>query len=271
MENRLGRGLLLGALVVTLLCSVMGCENQQNTENKQDTSLQKILDSGTLVLGLDNGFPPMGFLTREGRLEGFDIDVAQEVCNRMGIKLEKQPIDWKSKEIALNNRIIDCIWNGMSITPERAENMTLSEPYMKNELIFVVPGESTAKGITDLKGKKVGVQVGSTAKADLEKKNLDVKIVPYEDNLQLLEGLRIRSVDAVLIDSVVAYYFVFSNEETYYVLPESLGEEEYAIGFRKGDKSLRDQIQKILGMMKEDGTLGEISTKWFGSDITIVK
>ena len=78
-------------------------------------------------------------------------------------------------------------------------------------------------------------------------------------------------IDAALLDSVVAFYFINSSENQYFVLPDSLGEEEYAVGFRKGDQTLRDKVQEILSEMKADGTLGEISKKWFGSDITIVK
>lgn len=266
--------LLAGVVTMALLLTAAGCGGGANKNDAADDgSLQKVLDAKQLVLGLDASFPPMGFTDESGELVGFDIDVAQAVCDRLGIALVKRPIDWDAKEDDLNGGTIDCIWNGMSATPERAESMDLSEPYMKNELIFVVSGDSDAKGVRDLKGKTVGVQSGSTAQEMLEASELygDISVAPLGDNLELLEQLKRGKVDAALLDSVVAYYFIFISDERYFVLPDSLGEEEYAIGFRKGDQALRDKVQEIIGDMKADGTLSDISTKWFGSDITIVK
>lgn len=238
-----------------------------------DDSLQKILDAKKLVLGLDASFPPMGFTDEANEIVGFDIDVAQEVCNRLGIELVKQPINWDTKEEDLNLGKIDCIWNGMSINPARAEAMNLSEPYMKNEMIFVVPGNSEAKSIDDLKGKTVGVQTGSTAQEILEAADIysSITVTPLEDNITLLNQMELGFSDAVFLDSVVANYIITENNKDYVVLPGNLEAEEYAIGFRKNDQTLRDKVQEILSAMKADGKLGEISTKWFGSDVTTVK
>ncbi|MBQ3841203.1 MAG: amino acid ABC transporter substrate-binding protein [Ruminiclostridium sp.] len=238
-----------------------------------DDSLQKILDAKKLVLGLDASFPPMGFTDEANEIVGFDIDVAQEVCNRLGIELVKQPINWDTKEEDLNLGKIDCIWNGMSINPARAEAMNLSEPYMKNEMIFVVPGNSEAKSIDDLKGKTVGVQTGSTAQEILEAADIysSITVTPLEDNITLLNQMELGFSDAVFLDSVVANYIITENNKDYVVLPGNLEAEEYAIGFRKNDQTLRDKVQETLSAMKADGKLGEISTKWFGSDVTTVK
>ena len=238
-----------------------------------DDSLQKILDAKKLVLGLDASFPPMGFTDEANEIVGFDIDVAQEVCNRLGIELVKQPINWDTKEEDLNLGKIDCIWNGMSINPARAEAMNLSEPYMKNEMIFVVPGNSEAKSIDDLKGKTVGVQTGSTAQEILEAADIysSITVTPLEDNITLLNQMELGFSDAVFLDSVVANYIITENNQDYVVLPGNLEAEEYAIGFRKNDQTLRDKVQETLSAMKADGKLGEISTKWFGSDVTTVK
>ncbi len=238
-----------------------------------DDSLQKVLDAKQLVLGLDASFPPMGFTNEANEIVGFDIDVAQEVCNRMGITLVKQPIVWDNKEEDLNVGKIDCVWNGMSINDARRKTMNLSDPYMNNEMIFVVPGNSSVKTMDDLKGKTVGVQSGSSAEeilmaADIYK---DITVTALEDNVTLLSQMELGFSDAVFLDSIVANYFITENSKDYVILPGNLEAEEYAIGFRKNDQTLRDEIQRILGEMKADGKLGEISTKWFGSDVTTVK
>ncbi|MBP7186740.1 MAG: amino acid ABC transporter substrate-binding protein [Ruminococcus sp.] len=248
-------------------------EESETPAAEGDQSLQNILDKGELVLGLDASFPPMGFTDESNEIIGFDIDVAQEVCNRMGVELVKQPINWDTKEEDLKVGKIDCIWNGMSINPARAEAMNLSEPYMKNEMIFVVPADSEVKSMDDLEGKTVGVQTGSTAQEILEAwdKFDTITESPLEENVTALSQMELGFSDAVFLDSVVANYFITSNNKDYVVLDGNLEAEEYAVGFRKEDQALRDEVQKTLSEMKADGALGEISTKWFGSDVTTVQ
>ncbi len=268
------RKLLAGMTAFALIFTAAGCGGAARTDAPaSDGSLQRVLDAGRLVIGLDANYPPMGFTDDSGEIVGFDIDVAQEVCGRLGIELVKQPINWDAKEDELNSGVIDCIWNGMSATPERAASMNLSEPYMKNELIFVVPENSAALTPRDLEGMTVGVQSGSTTREVLEASSLyaSIKVVLFDDCLSLFQQVKEGKIDAAFVDSIVAYYFLFSSDERYFVLDNSLSEEECAIGFRKGDRELRDRVQELLSEMKADGTLGRISTKWFGSDITLVR
>lgn len=248
-----------------------GSEDAQ-TENG-DNSLQKVLDAHQFVLGLDATFKPMGYTDENDEIVGFDIDVAAEMCARLGVDLVKQPINWDTKEQDLNVGKIDCIWNGMSINASREKEMNLSEPYMKNSMVFVVPADSDAKEMKDLKKKNIAVQNGSSAQEILEASDLADKITmtALATNVEALQQMELGLVDAVFLDSVVANYEISSSGKNYVILPDGLEEEEYAIGFRKEDQALRDKVQEILHEMKEDGKLGEISTKWFGSDITTVE
>ena len=258
-------------LVMTGACGSGASSSESKTG--EDTSLQKVLDAKQLILGLDASFPPMGFTDENNEIVGFDIDVAQEVCNRMGVELVKRPINWDTKEQDLNVGTIDCIWNGMSINASRQEAMNLSDAYMKNEMIFVVPAGSSVKSMDDLSGKTIGVQSGSSAQEILEgwDKYSEITATPLEDNVEALRQMELGFSDAVFLDSVVANYLITSNNKDYVVLDGNLEAEEYAIGFRKGDQALRDKVQETLSAMKADGSLGEISTKWFGSDVTTVK
>jgi polar amino acid transport system substrate-binding protein len=259
-----------------MLFAFAGCSGDKKDSSSttgEDVSLQKVIDSGKLVLGLDATFKPMGYTNDKDEIVGFDIDVAEEVCKRMGVKLVKESINWETKEQDLNAGRIDCIWNGMSVSPSRAEEMNLSEPYMKNSMVFVVPVDSDAKTMDDLSKKVIGVQNGSTAQDILNASDIADTITEQAmpTNIEALQQMELGLVDAVFLDSVVANYEITSSGKNYIVLPDGLEEEEYAIGFRKNDQKLRDEVQKILGEMKADGTLGEISTEWFGSDITTVK
>ena len=125
----------------------------------EDNSLQKVLDSGKLVLGLDPTFKPMGYTDENDNIVGFDIDVAKEVCSRLGVELETYSVNWDTKEQDLNAGTIDCIWNGLSVSDERKKVMLMSEPYMKNEMVFVVNGSSDVASQADLAGKNIAVQI----------------------------------------------------------------------------------------------------------------
>ena len=247
-------------------------ENSDETAAaSEDASLQNVLDSGKLILGLDATFKPMGFTDDEDNIVGFDIDLAEEVCKRMGVELVKQPVDWDTKEQDLEAGKIDCIWNGMSVTDERAEIMNLSDPYMKNDMIFVVKTDSAIASQADLDGKTVAVQSGSSAQTILAESGLNITTVELATNVECLQQLELDLADAVFMDSVVANYEITTTGKAFTVLPDGLSPEEYAIGFRKNDQTLRDEVQKILSEMKADGTVEEISTKWFGSDITTIQ
>jgi polar amino acid transport system substrate-binding protein len=240
-----------------------------------DESLKKVKEKGELVLGLDDSFPPMGYRNENNEIVGFDIDVANEVCTRMGVELKLQPISWDAKEQELNSGNIDCIWNGMSVNEERKKAMNLSEPYMKNRMVLVVLKDSGYASKDDLKGKSIGVQNGSSAQEALENSDFakTVKeIISYDTNVKGFMDLEAKGIDALCVDEVVANNFISQQNKNYLVLDDSsFVDEEYAIGFRKNDQALRDEVQKIISEMKADGKLAEISTKWFGKDVTIVK
>ncbi len=261
------------ALILAAAAGAVWVRNAGRTDAPvSDGSLQKILNSGRLVLGVDANFPPMSFVEEDEDIVGFDVDMFREVCKRLGVELIRRSIDWDDKEEELNGGTIDCI-GSMSVTPESAREMNLSEPYIKETLTFVVPGNSSARWLRDLKGRKIGVQAGSTTQEALEKLDIykDITPVLFDDNLTILRQLKTGDLDAGLVDSVAAYYFIYSSSERYFFLPENLGEEKFAIGFRKNDKELRNRVQEILSEMKADGSLGKISKKCFGSDITIVR
>lgn len=181
-------------------------------EDIGDDSLQKILDKGVMVLGLDETFPPMGYRNESGEIVGFDIDLATEVAKRLGVELELQPIDWNAKEMELNNGNIDMIWNGMSLTPERVESMNMSKPYIANRQIIIV---NSASGITckaDLAGKKVAAQAGSSAidaiNADAETAATFGDLVEFDNNNAAYLDLKAGRVDALVVDEVVGRYMI---------------------------------------------------------------
>jgi polar amino acid transport system substrate-binding protein len=239
-----------------------------------DQSLQKVLDKGKFVLGLDDSFPPMGFRDDKNNIVGYDIDLAREACKRMGVELVCQPIDWSAKEQELATGEIDCIWNGFTITAERKQNLLFTPPYLKNAQVVVVDGPSSYKTLADLAGKSVGVQSGSSAEDALNnaadfKKSLK-QVIEYKDNLTALMDLETGGIQAVVMDLIVANDSIHRSGKDFRILGESLAPEEYGVAFRKGDKALEEKVWSELLAMQADGTVAAISKKWLGADLSII-
>jgi polar amino acid transport system substrate-binding protein len=219
----------------------------------------------------------MGFRDDADNIVGFDVDLAKAVCEKLGVELVLQPIEWDAKEQELNTKNIDCIWNGFSVTPDRLENLTMTEPYLLNNISLVVVQGSAVTTMADMAGKKLAVQSGSSAEETLN--NDDNKafreslglVNPFGDYVTALMDLETGNSDAVLMDSVVANYMINDAGKDFVVLDETLLADEYAIGFRKGEEALCDAFENALKELKADGTVEEIATKWFGSDITLIK
>ena len=215
---------ILSAIMALSVLAFAGCKKIDSNEG-EDKSLQKILDKKEFVLGLDDSFPPMGFRNENDEIVGFDIDVAREVCSRMGVELKIQPIAWDSKQFELDNGNIDCVWNGMSIDEERQEKMNLSEPYMENKMVLVVLSDSGYDSQASLKDKKIAVQNGSTAQKILNASDFvkTVKeVVGFGDNIMAFTDLDGKGVDAVFIDKVFADYYIKTNNKNYTVLTDGL-------------------------------------------------
>ncbi len=271
------------AAMAAMMLFAVGCGSSSSSSDSKsatssstggdDNSLKKVLDAGKLVLGLDATFKPMGYTDENDKIVGFDIDLAEEVCKRMGVKLETYNVNWDTKEQDLNAGTIDCIWNGLSVSDERKKQMLMSEPYMNNSMVFMVNKDSGVKSKDDLKGKKIAVQNGSTAQEILKDSDIGKESTMTElaTNVEAIQQLDLKMVDAVFLDSVVANYEITSTGKDYEVLADGLSEEQYAVGFKLGANELCKKVEDTLKEMKKDGKIEEISKKWFGSDVTTIK
>ena len=238
----------------------------------QDNSLNDVKSKGVFIMGLDDTFPPMGFRGDNGDIVGFDIDLAKEVAKRMGVELEVKPVDWSSVILSLNKGDIDVIWNGLTITETRKKQIAFSDVYLKNRLVIIVPQGSRIKKLSDLEGKKVGVQLGSSNEEALLKSPVGNKIrdvKKYDVNVSAFLDLKAKRIDAVAIDEIVARYYIKLNNEKFIVLDKEIVNENYGIGFRKNDTALLNEVNKIINEMKKDGTTARISKKWFSKDLVV--
>ena len=277
---------LLGMLAAFMLAGCSSAKTSESTAASETTTVEsKVTEETTkaassdskttFTVGFDQDFPPMGFVGDDGEFTGFDLDLAVEVARRLGKEIKYQPIAWDAKDMELSSGTIDCIWNGFS-TQNREDKYTWTKPYMKNDQVFVVRSDSDINSFDDLAGKTVEVQIDSSAEAVLKE---NTKLSDTFGKLQTVADfntgfmdLEMGGVDALAMNSVVANYQITKRDaEDFKVLDTPLSSEEYAVGFKLGNEALRDEVQKALDEMKDDGTLKTISEKWFGKDVTILE
>ena len=257
---------ILKALTVLLIISALAggmaaCGKKEKAQ----------MSDGTFTVGFDAEFPPYGYKDESGEYVGFDLDLAQEVCNRNGWTLVKQPIDWDSKDMELNSGTISCIWNGFTMDG-REDEYTWSSAYVDNSQVVVVRADSGITKLSDLAGKVVVVQADSSALAaftgeDAEEANRALaasfqSLQQVSDYNSAFMNLESGSVDAVCMDIGVAKYELEARGSKYVMLNEHVSSEQYGIGFKKGNTELRNQVQEALNEMLADGTFNEIAQKW---------
>jgi polar amino acid transport system substrate-binding protein len=264
---------LTAAVVCLLTAGALFAAGGREAGEEQADSLQNIKDKGELVLGLDDSFPPMGFRDTAGEIVGFDIDLAREVADRLGVDLVLQPIDWDAKILDLNSRDIDVIWNGLTITPERQEAIDFSKPYIANRQIVIVQAESGIETKSDLAGARVGIQLGSSAEDAVNSDPATLEsfadLSKYQDNVQALMDLETGRIDAVVVDEILGRYYISKKPGVFAVARDHFAEEEYGIGFRKGETEFVAAVDAALDEMVADGTAAEISEKWFGENVLL--
>lgn len=236
-----------------------------------DDSWTRIKEQGYFILGLDDSFPPMGYRDDNNEIVGFDIDLAREVAERMGVEVRLQPVVWETVTQELNKGTIDVIWNGCTINEERLAVIDFTKPYMDNKQVVVVLKDSPYQTLEDLSGKKLAIQQGSSAEAALDAnaqfKDSLSEIVKFEDNAKAFLDLDSERVDCVAVDVCVYGYYFQQFPDKYRMIEASLGDEQFGVGVRKADDAFTAELQKAIDAVYADGTAGEISKKWFGEDI----
>ena len=267
----------LFTLTALMMLLLVGCSSgakpandaPNNSGNAKQEAAAELDKSKTYVMGMDDTFAPMGFRDEKGNIVGFDVDLAQKAAEEMGIKIEYQPIDWTVKESELESGNVDLLWNGFSITPERQKKVLFSDPYMDNRQIIITLKDSPVNSKADLAGKRVTVQGESSALEAVMKDDAFVKAlaeppVEYATNNECFKDIEAKRCDAIVVDEVLARYYMKQNgEENYKVLEDNFGEEQFAVGMRKDDTALMDALNQAMKELREDGTYDEIYQKYF--------
>lgn len=230
-------------------------------------------DSKTLVVGFDAEYPPFGYMDDNGEYVGFDLDLAQKVCDNLGWELVKTPINWDSKDMELNAGNIDCIWNGFTING-REDDYTWSDPYLNNEQVVVVAADSGIETLADLAGKDVVVQAASAALDALnsdDNKELTESFASLTENPDYntaFMNIDSGAADAVAVDIGVAKYQLSQREEgKYVILEEPIQSEQYGIGFKKGNDELKDTVWAEVMSLYEAGEVDKLAEQYEVADM----
>ena len=264
--------------VITLIVMVLvitGCASGGKEKPRKDNWNDFQIDK-KVVIGFDNTFVPMGFQDKSGKDVGFDIDLANAVFEKYGIKVQWQAINWDLKETELKNGNIDLIWNGYSKTDERESIVQFTKQYMVNEQVIVVKKSKNIKAISDLKDKVLGAQNGSSGYDTFNSspevlknivKNNDA--TQYESFNEALIDLENDRIDALLIDKVYANYYLKQQNklDDFNILNAGFDSESFAVGARKADITLVKKINEAFYELYREGKFQEISNKWFGEDV----
>ncbi len=278
--------LLAFALAAVMAMAVLTACGGTNTATTTDTSessestgasdsdWQYILDKGEMVIGITL-FAPMNYY-EDGVLTGFETEFAEAVCEKLGVTPVFQEIDWDSKEIELNSKNIDCIWNGLTITDERKENMSITEPYMNNRQVMVTKAENVEKYAAGVEGADAVAEAGSTGYELLESDEFFANansVTDVDSQAKALMDVAAGTSDVAVVDYVTSIGSI--GEGTDYAdlaVVEALefAVDEYGVAFRKGSDA-NEKVSEAMKELAKDGTLAEIAGKYSLQDLLLLK
>lgn len=257
-------------LILILLVLVVAGAWYKGT-HRTDT-WNKVHQQKTVTIGIDDTFVPMGFRDKKGKLIGYDVEMAKAAFEKMGLKPKFQVIDWSMKETELNTGHIDAIWNGYTMTPERAKHAAFTKPYHEDNQVLLTKANYGINTPQDMHGKQLGVQSGSVGFDDFNqnpkvlKQYLGTKPVQYDTFDKAINDVKVGRINAVLIDGDYAKYYLAHNHsnEPMKLVKTNFPPDYDAVGLRKQDKTLREKLNKAIENLHRDGTEARLSKKYFG-------
>ena len=266
MKKRLTVLMLAFAMIFTM-AALTACGGGSDSADSGDSAEETF----TFKHGYDKDFPPYSYIGDDGETTGFDVELAQAVCELNGWNYEGVAINWDAKDAELESGSIDCIWSGFTKSPDREPKFAWSEPYSVNTIKMMVLEGSDIKSMEDLAGKKVGVQGSTSAQEMLETPNAEggaedlmktfASFDKYDTYTVAVNDLKAGAIDAIAIDVTTGDYQMTKVDGLAY-LDEDVCEEIYAIGFRTDDTELRDQVNEALKTLAENGKMDEIGKKY---------
>ena len=245
------------------------------TKDSADGDWDYLQGKGEMTIGITY-FEPMNYKDENGELTGFETEFAKAVCEELGLTPKFQEIDWDSKELELSSKSIDCIWNGMTITPERQENMAISEPYMENKQVMVCKKDNVEKFAQGVDGAVVVAEAGSAGE-DVAKDDAFFSTADYqsvESQATALLEVKSGTADVAIIDYVMSIGTLRDGSDytdLAVVEAKSFSPEQYGIAFRKGSTVTVEKVNAAMKAVAASGKLKEIADKYSLTELVLVK
>ena len=260
----LGRQALMGAMAVVLMAGVSA------KTFAAENLLNQVKERGTLRVGLEGTYPPFSYQGDDGKLTGFEVDFANELAKHLGVKADLKPTKWDGMLASLESKRIDVVINQVTISDERKKKYDFSTPYTVSGIQALVKkgNEGTITKPEDLKGKKVGVGLGTNYEQWLRANVQGVDVRTYDDDPTKYQDLRVGRINAILVDRLAALDLVKKTGDTLAVAGPAFSRQESGVALRKNNPELLAAIDQAIAEMQKDGTLAKISEKWFGADVT---
>ncbi|MDL2295689.1 basic amino acid ABC transporter substrate-binding protein [Lachnospiraceae bacterium OttesenSCG-928-E19] len=249
---------IVSVLMVMALAGMVlvGCGSKDSKDSKDSES-----EKDVLIMGTNAEFPPYEYYEND-EIVGIDAEFAAAIAEKLGMELKIEDMAFDSIIAAVQSGKIDFGAAGMTVTPEREENVDFTDSYYTGRQVIIVADTNTEiQGPEQLEGKKIGVQQGTTGDLYASDEYGDENMERYSKGMEAVQALSQGKIDAVIIDDQPAQTFVEENEglmilETEYV------EEEYAMCFKKGNEELVKKVNDAIKELKEDGTFDEIVSKY---------
>ena len=262
----------LFSLVSMTACTTKGAPSNNSTANKSKASSSITINSNILTIGMDNTYPPMEYTDDANNTIGFDVDVANEIAKRLNLEVKIVPTAWDGIFQSLKTNKFDCIISSVSISPDRLKNFTFTKPYVNNsQMIVVKPGDNSITKKEDLKDKRVGCQINTTANdsANAILKTIKFPLTTCDQIIQPFADMKAGRLDAIIVDEVVGKYYIAQDSKNFKAATAKLTNEPIGVCFKQGNTVLRDKVQTALNSIFADGTMKTLSMKWFKQDITV--
>ena len=275
-ERRIMKRLLAMITVLAMTAAMLaGCGSSSSGEaapaadaKTEDAAAEEpsVEERTSFIMGIDPEYPPFSYLGEDGNYTGFDVEICQAVCDKLGWELEIFGVNWDEKLVQLDSMECDCVWSGMTILDSMKEaGYVISEPYFDNEQVLVVKTDSGIASSADLEGKAVAVQLGTSGESLLNGDLSDMaatfgEVITCDSFLKCFTELEGNAVDAVFVDKPVAASYV-AEHDGLAVIDEDLGAEQYGIAFRSGDADLCKLVDDTVQELVADGTYEEIASK----------
>lgn len=254
-------------LAVFMLASVL---TMTVSAKGSDDLLKTIQERGTMIVGLEGDWAPWSYVDENDELTGYDVEVAKAIADKLGVEIQIVPGEWDGLFAGMDAGRYDMVVNGVEVTEERADKYDFSTPYAYIRTALIVKGDNDSiKTFEDLKGKKTANSIASTYMNLAESYGATCYGVSTLDETltMVLQG----RVDATL-NAIVSFtdYMAQHPDSNLKVVATTEDASNVAIPMRKGDEtaSLREAVNKAIDELREDGTLSELSTRFFGEDIS---